>query len=70
MPDDDQPIEPQTIQLHTEAPFGASQSYDSQWISWAQSTPAPQIAGVDASLDPRFSNDPNDPNGDSGTRYA
>ena len=67
---DDQPTEPQRIDLNLEVPFGAAKTFDSEWIAWAQTTAAPQIAGVDASLDPRFINDPNDPNGDSGTRYA
>jgi hypothetical protein len=54
------------FELHLEAPFGAVQHYDTQWIAWAQTTQAPAHGNVDHSLDPTF----HDPNAGGETRYA
>lgn len=51
------------FELTLEAPFGAVQHYDSQWIAWAQTDP-PNIHGVDPSRDPVFGD------GEGETRYA
>lgn len=58
--------DPAPFDLQLEAPFGASQSYDQQWIAWAQTTQAPAYDGVDHALDPTF----HDPNGQGETGYA
>lgn len=67
MADDEQALEPRRIDLTVQVPFGASQTYGSDWIAYAQSTDAPLVAGVDAALDPTF----HDPTaGEGETRYA
>ncbi|MDT4926367.1 MAG: hypothetical protein QOG01_4080 [Pseudonocardiales bacterium] len=58
--------EPQAVQFHTEAAFGASQDYGSDWIAYAVNTEAPSfVGGVDPSRNPDFGQGE-----DGGTAYA
>ena len=47
---DDSPA-PQDIQLpNLQLSFGRSMTYDQDWLAYFQAQPAPDVAGVDASL--------------------
>lgn len=63
---DSETPEPQPVQFETQASFGASQDYGSDWVAYALDTEAPSfIGGVDPGLHPDLGRD-----ADGGTAYA
>ena len=66
MSDSDNP-EPQPVQFHTEAAFGGTQDFGSDWVTYALNTEAPSfVGGVDPSRNPELGG----PQPDGGTAYA